>query len=198
MQIYFTVKESIEKYVELGKNYPFPPPPIRRCHQCNKTVQYKKHGFYKRYLITTFFKDKIFIRRYICPLCLHTISYLPNFSLPRFIYAAEHIFTYIYNTFLHTGTLKSCLDKLNALHKGLNISRQVIYHYKKRFVKNLKLIQMGLRQINPQVKLPDEKFNESERAKMLLSAIKDTPDQERSFTQKFYQSTNKTYLALCK
>ncbi|MGI6124698.1 MAG: hypothetical protein ACOYIG_11050 [Acetivibrionales bacterium] len=65
-------------------------------------------------------------------------------------------------------------------------------------MKNLKLIQMGLRQINPQVKLPDEKFNESERAKMLLSAIKDASDQENSFTQKFYQSTNKTYLALCK
>lgn len=197
MQIYFTV-ERVEEYIEKGKQYPFPSPPNRRCHQCNKTVQYKKHGFYKRYLITTFFKEKIFIRRYICPLCGHTISYLPSFCLSKFIHELGYIFTYIYDTFNRKGTLKECLDRLNAVHKGLNISRQVIYHYKKRFEKNLKLIQMGLRQMDPQVQLPDDKLAETERAKKLLLIIKDAPYRVYTFSQKFYEATNKPFLALCK
>lgn len=101
MQILFTVQEGLEEYIKKGKDYPFPPPPVRRCHNnnCKKVVQFKKHGFYQRHLITNIFRDKILIRRYICPLC---------------------------------------------------------------------------------------------------GMMKDSPDQEYSFTQKFHQTTNKTFLTLCK
>jgi hypothetical protein len=30
MQIFFTVLEGIEEYIEKGKDYPFPSPPLRR------------------------------------------------------------------------------------------------------------------------------------------------------------------------
>ncbi len=198
MQIYFTVKEGINIYIQMGKNYPFPPPPLTRCHNCRKTVQFKKHGFYGRFLVTTIFKDKIYIRRYICPACGHTISYLPSFCLPRFIYGLEYIFSYTYHSFLSSSTLTSCLEKLNVINKGLGITRQLLYHYRKRFMENLNLIQTGLRQMNPKVKLPDSTLNKRERAKKLLMMIKDAPDRVDSFSQKFYETTNKTILALCK
>ena len=198
MQKIFTVKGDMMTYIQMGKNYPFPPPPLKRCHKCRKNVQFKKHGFYRRFLVDTIFKDKIYIRRYICPSCGHTISYLPSFCLPRFIYGLEHIFSYTYHSFSSSGTLTSCLEKLNAINQGLGITRKLLYHYRKRVMENLKLIQTGLRQMNPKVKLPDSTMNKKERAKKLLMMIKDAPDRVDSFSQKFYETTNKTILALCR
>lgn len=200
MQIFFTVKGNIQEYIKMGRSYPFPVPPLRRCHnkKCNKIVQYKKHGFYERHFITSFFSNKIIIRRYICPLCGHTISYLPSFCLPRFVYALEHIATSIHKSFFCKSSLKKCLEELMDKNDGFIISRQLLYHYKKRFVDNLKLIQIGFRQMNPTVELPDENLSEIERAKKLLVLIKDAPDRVHTFSQKFYEITNKPYLALCK
>lgn len=200
MQILFTVQEGLEEYIRKGKDYPFPPPPVRRCHNnnCKKVVQFKKHGFYQRHLITNIFRDKILIRRYICPLCGHTLSYLPNFCLPRFVHGVKEILLYIEKTFMGKETLKSCLDKLNSINEGLNISRQLVYHYKKRFMQNLSLIQAGLRQLNPEIRLPNNSLCKIERAKKLVVMMKDSSDQEYSFTQKFHQTTNKTFLTLCK
>jgi hypothetical protein len=95
-------------------------------------------------------------------------------------------------------TLKSCLDKLNSINEGLNISRQLVYHYKRRFMQNLSLIQAGLRQLNPEIRLPNNSLCKIERAKKLVVMMKDSSDQEYSFTQKFHQTTNKTFLTLCK
>ncbi len=198
MQIFFNVKEGLAEYVIKGKEYPFPPPPLRSCHNCKTSVQFKKHGFYQRHLITNFFRDKIFIRRYICPLCGHTISYLPNFCLPRFVYGLKDIFSYIEESIACSGTLKACLDKLNAVNEDLNLSRQLVYHYRKRFMQNLNLIQTGLRQMDPEIELPADNLSIIKRAKKLLVMIKDDLDRVCSFSQEFYETTNKTFLALCK
>lgn len=200
MQIIFTVLGGLEEYINKGKKYPFPAAPVRRCHNnnCNKIVRFKKHGFYQRYLITEFFKDKIFIRRYICPLCGHTLSYLPSFCLPRFIYGLKNIMIYMINAFNGDGTLKDCLDKLNSITGGLNIPRQLVHHYRKRFMQNLDLIQAGLRQLHPEVKLPCNTLERKERARELLVIIKDNLDRVYSFSQKFYEKTNKTLFTLCK
>lgn len=200
MQILFTVKEGLEEYIKKGKDYPFPQPPLRRCHNsnCNRLVQFKKHGFYRRYLITDIFKDKILIRRYICPLCGHTLSYLPSFCLPRFAHGVKEIILYLEKAFIKKETLKSCLDKLNNINENLNISRQLVYHYKRRFMKNLNLIQAGLRQLNPEIILPNASLCKIKRAKKLVVVMKGAPDQEYSFSQRFHKITNKSFLALCK
>lgn len=65
MQIFFTLKEGLESYLKSGKKYDFPSPEIRRCHRCNKFVEFKKHGFYERYLVTTEYSGQIVIRRYM-------------------------------------------------------------------------------------------------------------------------------------
>lgn len=195
MQIYFTVEEGVEKYVEMGRDYPFPPPPTLVCHHCKRLTEFKKHGFYKRFIITISIKDKVYIRRYICPHCKHTVSYLPSFCLTRFIYGIEYIFDYIYQAFNTTDSLKACLDKLNATYKGLNISRQLLYHYKNRFMDNLKSIQTGLRQLVPRIKLPEDSLDKKERAKRLLFLIKETTVQAHSFSQRYYQQTNQALLS---
>ncbi|MGF7186260.1 hypothetical protein GGQ84_002356 [Desulfitispora alkaliphila] len=103
---------------------------------------------------------------------------------------------YTKKAFTSGGTLKDCLDALNSINEGLNIPRQLVYHYKKRFMQNLSLIQNGLRQLSPELKLPCNSIEKKERARELL-VIMDNLDRVDSFSQKFYEITNKTLFTLC-
>lgn len=200
MQYIFTAKVSLEEFIDLGKSYPFPPAPVKRCHNpaCNRIVQFKKHGFYNRYFISRVYRTKIYVRRYICPICGCTISYLPHFCLPGFIHALEHIFEYIYGMYWRHGTIMAALERLNNKNPGLDLSRQLVFHYRNRFLKNLPLIENGLRQVYGNIRLPEETLEKEERAKKLLEIVKNGPSTIHSFSQQFHQETNKTFLALCK
>ena len=195
MQQLFTMKVIFEEYVKLNKAYPFPEAPFRRCHnpKCNRLVKYKKHGFYERYFSCNFFDGKIVIRRYICPECGHTISIMPNFCLPRYINALDHIFGYILNVFNRKGTIKSCLEKLNK-ESGMNISRQLMYHYTKRFMDNLTFIQAGIRQLSLTVQLPSVEMDKKEKTRKVLDIVKNWPCKINSFSQQFFDKNTKTFL----
>lgn len=192
----FTIKAIFSEYLRLGREYGFPPAPHRRCHnpKCNKLVHYRKHGFYERYFVSSFFDGKIVIRRYICPICGHTISYMPDFCHPRYLHALEHIFDYTFEAYHRQGTLKACLAALN-LKTGLNISRQLLYYYRKRFLENLKFIQHGMRQINVETALADNDMAEIEKAKIVLGAVRNWPDPLNLFSQQFLDKNTKTIFA---
>lgn len=192
----FTIKAIIKEYIYKGKDYCFPEPPFCRCHnpKCNRLVQFKKHGFYERSFVCSFFDGKIVVRRYICPLCGHTISLLPSFCLPRFIYAMEHILEYTYSAFHRRGTLRSCLDELN-IAKGLNVSRQLVYKYRKRVLNTLNFLKLGIRQMDSAIALPNEEDSEIEKAKKVLSIVKKWPGPPNSFSQQFFEKNNKTIFA---
>ncbi len=196
MQYIFNVKEGIHKYIKLGKHYSFPPPPIKRCHnpKCNKTVHFRKHGFYERYFYSSEYKGKVLIRRYICPLCGCTISYIPHFCLPGFINAVKHIFEYIYYSFYREGSINSAIKHLN-LEYGIQISRQTLYYYRKKFIKNIDMVQNGIRQIIRGVKLPDKTLEDIEKARNVLAIVISEYPDIHLFSQKYYQATTKTFLA---
>lgn len=196
MQYIFNVNEGIYEYVKLGRDYSFPSPTTKRCHnpKCNKIVNFRRHGFYERYYNSKEYKGKIVIRRYICPLCGCTISYIPHFCLPGFINALSHIFEYIYNSFYRKGSINSVIKQLN-LKYDLQFSRQILYYYRKKFIKNIDTIQNGIRQIIHGVKLPDKTLKNVEKARnVLATVIREYPDIH-SFSQKYYQATTKTFLA---
>ena len=139
----------------------------------------------------------IVIRRYICPLCKHTISYIPHFCLPGFINALEHIFDYTYNSFHRENSINSVIRQLNQKH-NIQFSRQILYYYRKKFIKNIAAIQNGLRQMIQGVKLPDETLKDTEKARNVLAIVtKEYPDIHL-FSQKYYQATTKTFLATTK
>ena len=51
------------------------------CPCCQQPVQLHRHGHYKRWLITELAKLlRLWIARFLCPLCRVTISYLPEFA----------------------------------------------------------------------------------------------------------------------
>lgn len=193
----FTVKLIFSEYLRLGRKYDFPPPPFRRCHnsKCNKLVQFRKHGFYERYFVGSVFDGKIVIRRYICPICGHTISIMPNFCLPRYLHALENIFQYTFEAYHRLGTLKACLNALN-IKTGLNISRQLLYHYRKRLLENLTFIQHGIRQLDTEVGFGDNELVEIEKAKKVLGIVRNWPGPLNLFSQQFLEKNTKTIFAL--
>jgi hypothetical protein len=199
MQYIFNVKEGIHEYIKLSRNYSFPSPPIKRCHnpECNRIVHFRKHGFYERYFYSREYRGKIVIRRYICPLCGHTISYIPHFCLPGFINSVKHIFEYVYNSFYRKGSIDSVIEQLNLKH-GIQFSRQILYYYRKKFIKNIDVIQNGIRQIIKGVKLPDKSVEDEEKARNVLAIVAGEYPDIHLFSQKYYQATAKTFLATTK
>jgi hypothetical protein len=195
MQQLFTMRVISEEYIRLNKAFSFPKAPFRRCHnpKCSRLVQFKKHGFYERYFLSSFFDGKIVIRRYICPECGHTISVMPDFCLPRYINALEIIFQYILRVFNRKGSIIACLEELNKEY-GFNISRQLLYNYRKRFMDNLTFIQTGIRQMSQTIELPDLEMDKKEKARKVLDIVKNWPWQINSFSQQFFYKNAKTFL----
>ena len=86
MQIPFKPNCSVAEYAERGKRFDFPE--IKRCpnRKCRNQTMHK-HGFYERNCCDGFTWHRIFVRRYCCPSCGATVSFLPLFCLPWFQYS---------------------------------------------------------------------------------------------------------------
>ncbi|OPZ89208.1 MAG: hypothetical protein BWY74_02824 [Firmicutes bacterium ADurb.Bin419] len=182
MQIFFTLKEGFETYIKSGKKYNFPSPEIRRCHNCNKPVHFKKHGFYQRYLVTIDYSGLIVIRRYICPLCGCTISYIPDVCMPGFVFSTELIFQALYAYFkLIRNTAKE-------------LSRQLIRYYRVRLISKTAAISAALRQILPNARLPDKSLSGKEKSRMVLLLIKSSEININDISHRFYDISGKAIL----
>jgi hypothetical protein len=52
------------------------------CSNCRKAVKLHRHGRYQRWVVTLLGELLyLWMARFLCPLCRHTISYLPDFAL---------------------------------------------------------------------------------------------------------------------
>ncbi|ABY95505.1 hypothetical protein Teth39_2049 [Thermoanaerobacter pseudethanolicus ATCC 33223] len=190
MQIVFHV-DNIEEYLRKGKDYNFPAPPDRCPYpDCKCRVKLKKHGFYYRYYLDGSNCIKIAIRRYICPVCKRTLSYLPDFCLPHFQYSFNMIVKSLKETLTREKTLSSFISDLKRNFPTILFSRQHIYFYTKRIMNNLSFIIYGLRQIDPYIKL-SETDSQRERAREILDIISIVP----LFSQRFYAHCQKSFLA---
>lgn len=193
MQKLFLSKLIAYEYFKNKKNNYYPKPAFQRCKHCGKLSEFKKHGFYERYYTCGEFTGKIFIRRYICAnsKCNHTISMLPNFCHPRFINGIEEIFIYLNGYFNGVGNIELLIEKLNKA-TNMNICRQLLTFYSKRFIKNLTYIQSTLRLLNPNLTLPEG--DDKEKAKQVLTIINTWSSPTKNLSQKFHDLTSKTLL----
>jgi hypothetical protein len=81
MQILHPQRGSIQQYMEqvlddVDRGRP------RSCPQCLAREPMTAHGFYNRTIVDEGFDGVIRIRRYLCGLCLRTVSLLPEWALP--------------------------------------------------------------------------------------------------------------------
>jgi hypothetical protein len=91
MQRIYWCHIPLTEYCRLGKLNLFPE--FGRCphKKCFYNGRLRKHGFYSRSAITLDGIMTVWIQRYICPSCGHTVSALPSSLLPHFQYAISVI-----------------------------------------------------------------------------------------------------------
>jgi len=111
-------------------------------------VKLKIHGYYKRFFISKNFTGFVYIRIYICHIFGRTVFMLPYFCALYFQYPALDILNILYE-FYHSGI---SLEKLiRKTKENLPfIQRRHINFYRKRIIRNRKLIQYVLNLISPE------------------------------------------------
>ena len=127
--------------------YDYPEAPEKCPHKgCLIPKKMKKHGFYRRYLITLNFKGWIKVRRYKCTVCGKTVSMLPFFCIPRFTYSADIVLRMLKESY--TSSVRAVIKKWNNIISSL--TRRHLTYYRARLRKNRRLIQFVLNQISPE------------------------------------------------
>jgi hypothetical protein len=119
---------DMKSYSHQATNNKFPT--LTQCPSCKKKFCLKRHGFYRRYAIENQLTEKIPICRYKCYSCQITISILPSFLIPYFQHTLLIIATTLYFKILNK--------------KSLQLSRQLVSFYLKRFTLQLAWISSFL------------------------------------------------------
>ncbi|HCS11394.1 MAG TPA: hypothetical protein DIV40_08065 [Clostridiales bacterium] len=148
MQIIFYTDCKAVEFSEKN-NEIFPPSP-KECpfKDCNMPVKLEKHGYYKRFFISKDFSGILYIRRYICPICGRTVSMLPYFCISHFQYSALEILNILYELYQGGISLEKLIKKTKKVLPY--IERRHINFYRKRIIKNRKLIQYVLNLMSPE------------------------------------------------
>jgi transposase-like protein len=132
--------QTVQEYYCLGKENLFPilfgcPNP-----DCPYQGRLRFHGFYTRNALTFYGTFILFIQRYLCPICGHTISLLPSFLAPRFQYTLGFIFFTLFQLIVNHLPMEKIARLVNFFPGRQRISHQHIVFYRKRFLKNFPLI----------------------------------------------------------
>jgi hypothetical protein len=170
----------------------FPDAPIRCTYEdCRMPVRMKKHGFYRRYVITQKFSGYIYIRRYICPYCGRTVSFLPSFLVPYFQYALPYILAFLNGYFKRRQSLRKYVEWFRRKKDGF--SRRHFRYYISRMFVNRNLIQYYLN-LTDQGMIPKEDAMVSRLfAKILLEKMHAVSPHYLSWN--FFNLTGKSILA---
>jgi len=172
-----------------GKAFDFPDFTSVLCLHCSADYL-KKHGFYERYLITVGFEGAIVIRRYCCHNCGKTVSLLPSFCHPLRTYGIAAIFG-ILEGFYIKGYAVCLAIKTFLSATGVDCSRQLLLHYRRRIKKNLNNLIMAVTDIYALRAPPvTEKNDAREKVRQLLLIIRTPLDD----SLKIFERTRTTYL----
>ncbi|KPU46289.1 hypothetical protein OXPF_01050 [Oxobacter pfennigii] len=170
----------------------FPEAPLRCMFEdCQMPVRMKKHGFYKRYIITYKYSGYICIRRYICPCCGRTVSFLPSFLVPYFQYAFPYILAFLNGYFKRRQSLRKYVEWFKRKKDGFN--RRHFRYYINRIFLNRSLIQYYLNLTDQDMIANEDAMASRLFAKSLLEKIHAVSPQYLSWN--FFNVTGKSILA---
>ena len=188
MQIIFDPGCSAEEYMAQG--YVEPPRP-RMCFSC-KIGKPHKHGFYERFYLDGVNCFRINVRRYRCPRCGITVSFLPSFCVPQFQYSLHVLWRVMHLRFKEKRSLRQCLKKLLEEFPRLAWLPQKISFYAKRFLDNLPWLESLLRNVFPRMKLGS---NKEKRAKKVLATVQLGFRQIQNLARLFHEQCQRSFLA---
>ena len=155
MQQIFLTLVSPAEYARQGVDFEFPVPDTCPNPECLIPIPPKKHGFYERNCLDFTYRGRILIRRYYCPYCGKTVSYLPSFCLPYYQYSLAVIYLVICNQIESNMSYAQIIRHFRKHHQNLHLYIQHVEFYLLRFLMNLTPIQIGLRQLLPGIPFPE-------------------------------------------
>lgn len=174
MQIIHDFKISPVQYYQNGQDNDFPV--IEKCPRCQDRMI--KNGFYERAIITISRQTYIiFIRRYRCKYCGHTVSILPSFLLPFFQRSLEFIF--------------HCLEQY-YIHRNYVFSHRQTHFYCSRFRDNIPGIVFFFRDKFNYLINFNKKINK--KAIKLIEMIKNSPVP--TFNRRYKDHFQSSFMAL--
>ena len=196
MQKIYDAKQTPEEYESKGKENNFPE--MNGCLNPScavylKNVGIQRFGFYRRSVLDGVFNRKILIRRYRCKYCKMTFSFLPSFCLPYYQHSLKIISLILLNIVSQEKTVIEYQETLKEEYPKLPIYRQNIEFYIKRFKTNIEMIKFGLRQLMPEVKLPEK--GEEKEAKEVLNIVHNGFEQIHTFSQRFFAQCKYSFMA---
>jgi transposase-like protein len=117
------------EYSSRGKNNLFPD--FYKCSnpKCSYQDRLWRNGFYRRNVIWFDAIYTIFVQRYRCPVCGHTVSALPTFVLPYYQYALAVIFLCFQAISIMKMSYKQAAGHVHSRY----LKEQHIHFYKDRF-----------------------------------------------------------------
>ena len=176
-------------YQAQGKQHAFPDLTNKICPQCHADYL-RRHGYYSRDLVTEGFEGIILIRRYLCKECGRTVSVLPAFCHPRRTYGMRAIIGLLKEYYVK---IKAVCQAVLSYYKtsGVEISRQLLRHYRIRLKKNLNNLIMAITDIRSLRAPPvTESKDKKEKARQLLSLIQHPLED----ALKIHERTGTSYL----
>lgn len=189
MQKVFETNCSLREYAEKGRAYPFPEPPICPC--CKRSKPHK-HGFYERFCLDGYISVRILVRRYYCRSCRATISFLPDFCVPKFQYSLSVLWRILYLRFEKKHSLRECTKILLHELPELEWLPQRISFYAKRFLDNLPWLESVLRSVFPRMRLD---LSKEKRAKKVLAIVRSNANRIQNLARLFYEQCHRSFLA---
>lgn len=171
MQKIYETNLSPEEFVKRSRELKYPT--INTCHNCGVRDTFKANGYYDRNVLTKDDEYIVSIRRFKCPYCSASVSFLPSFLMPYFQSTIDRIII--------------ILRAVIAKKKGkVSYYRQIAYFYKKRFLINLNLLVMLFRDLDPSF------LSKNEKATNLIEKISIIGS---SLSQRFIAKFNKSFMA---
>jgi hypothetical protein len=194
MQIIFNTEHKVSEYSEPNSDL-FPAGPARCPHTgCQAFIRQKSHGFYERNIISAGYIGKIYIRRYICPVCGKTVSMLPMFCLPHYQYSLAIIILSLYEYYCKQKNISKIHREQKTAYPSLR--RRHIYLYIRRFIHNRQLIDYYIKNISPGSDIAGSQPEICRWAKGILDGIVKTPPSV--FNIRFHQEIGKSFMARIK
>jgi len=194
-QIFLTSVNPAE-YAKQGTDFAFPVPESCPNPECMVPIPPIKHGFYERNCLDFGFNGRILIRRYYCPYCGKTISYLPSFCLPYFQYSLAIIYLVISGYFNSELSYSKIVYQVKQHNPDLHcMDKQHIEFYILRFLMNLNAIQLSIRQILSDIELPEYGLDIKKGAKKILHIVNTGFGEIQNFSTKFFVQCKRSFLS---
>jgi hypothetical protein len=195
LQRIFLTWVNPREYARQGVDFEFPAPETCPNPECLMPIAPKKHGFYERNCLDFCYRGRILIRRYYCPYCGNTISYLPSFCLPYYQYSLAVIYLVITNYIKSSMSYARIIRQFRNCYPELQLEIQHIEFYLLRFLMNLNTIQIGLRQFWPDICLPDFGLDIKKGAEKILHIVNDGFGEIHTFSQRFFEQCKRSFMS---